>query len=55
MEGEAAKRSGQKTGSKEPSALMTVPLIVLVCAALGVGVFGSRIADILGASLAGIF
>ncbi len=54
-EGEAAKRSGQKTGSKEPSALMTVPLIVLVCAALGVGVFGSRIADILGASLAGIF
>ena len=54
-EGEAAKRSGQKTGSKEPSALMTVPLIVLVCAALAVGVFGSRIADILGASLAGIF
>ena len=43
-EGEAAKRSGQKTGSKEPSALMTVPLIVLVCAALAVGVFGSRIA-----------
>jgi hypothetical protein len=34
---------------------MTVPLIVLVCAALAVGVFGSRIADILGASLAGIF
>ena len=34
---------------------MTVPLIVLVCAALAVGVFGSRIADLLGTALAGIF
>ena len=54
-EGETAKRGEKKTESREPSALMTVPLIVLVCAALAVGVFGSRIADVLGASLAGIF
>ena len=53
-EGGTAKRS-EKTESREPSVLMTAPLIVLVCAALAVGIFGSRIADVLGASFAGIF
>ena len=54
-EGKAAKGSREKAENREPSVLMTVPLIVLVCAALAVGVFGSRIAGILEASLAGIF
>ena len=54
-EGKAVKESREKEESREPSVLMTVPLIVLVCAALAVGVFGSRIAGILEASLAGIF
>ncbi|MBP3879728.1 MAG: proton-conducting membrane transporter [Lachnospiraceae bacterium] len=54
-EGAPEKKDPEKAESREPSALMTVPLIVLVCAALAVGVFGSRIADLLGTALAGIF
>jgi multicomponent Na+:H+ antiporter subunit D len=54
-EGASEKKDPEKAESREPSALMTVPLIVLVCTALAVGVFGAHIADILGTALAGIF
>ena len=59
-EGDAAGMAGdavqtQRLAKREPSALMTVPLLTLCAAALCVGLFGSFLAELLRGVAAGLF